>query len=606
MRAARPLPSLLFRPALPRNLFYTRQLPALTVSALVAISAASCSSDGTGGNPPASLPRASAGADQTVAVGDSARFDGSASTGTGSTPPRFAWSVLDRPQGSVGQLANPAAARPAMLIDRAGEYRVELRVTTPTGTSADTVLVSGNSRPLADAGAAPEAMIADTVQLDGSRSADPEGSALTFAWTMLSRPSGSGTVIINPTTARASFLADSAGAYQVELRVSDGTVTGADTLTVTAAPFRLASVVAGEVSTCGLTSRGRLYCWGALPTGVARRPVWVARVLGFSSVTLGGDGFLDRYGCGLTTDNRAYCWGGNSMGQLGNGTRTDQEVSEPTPVAGGLRFAAVAAGGRHTCAVTAEGAAYCWGNNGSGQLGNGTQLSSTVPIAVSGGIKFKEVLASNASSCGRTAAGDIYCWGGSPDILGNGGPLRVFTTPVQSAQGQPWTALAVNASSGAQATCAVSAQAAAYCWGFNQSGKLGNGRIIQCYGGSPPCELTPVLVGGGHTWSSVEPGGSHSCGLTTAGDAYCWGLANHGQLGTEVSTTCETVGFPPACSFAPVRVSGGLRFASLSVGASHTCALTAAGDPYCWGVNGGRLGDGTDTNRAAPVRVAGP
>ena len=84
--------------------------------------------------------------------------------------------------------------------------------------------------------------------------------------------------------------------------------------------------------------------------------------------------------CGFTTAGAAYCWGFNIYGALGDGTTTDR--SSPELVAGGVSFAAVSAGDGHTCGVTAAGAAYCWGDNSSGQLGDGTTTNRLTPVRV--------------------------------------------------------------------------------------------------------------------------------------------------------------------------------------------------------------------------------
>jgi alpha-tubulin suppressor-like RCC1 family protein len=97
--------------------------------------------------------------------------------------------------------------------------------------------------------------------------------------------------------------------------------------------------------------------------------------LTFSGVSAGV-----RSACGVTTAGAAYCWGHNSSGQLGNGTTTNSLA--PVAVSGGLTFAAVSAGDDATCGVTTAGAAYCWGDNSFGQLGNGTTTSSATPVAV--------------------------------------------------------------------------------------------------------------------------------------------------------------------------------------------------------------------------------
>jgi len=90
--------------------------------------------------------------------------------------------------------------------------------------------------------------------------------------------------------------------------------------------------------------------------------------------------------CGVTSSGAAYCWGNNPAGELGNGTTTNSTT--PVAVSGGLTFVAVSAGDAHTCGVTPSGAAYCWGGNGYGELGNGTTTTSLRPVAVSGGLTF--------------------------------------------------------------------------------------------------------------------------------------------------------------------------------------------------------------------------
>jgi alpha-tubulin suppressor-like RCC1 family protein len=127
----------------------------------------------------------------------------------------------------------------------------------------------------------------------------------------------------------------------------------------------------------------------------------------------------------------------------------------------------------------------------------------------------------------------------------------------------------------------------AYCWGAN-SGVLGNGTFR--------ASTTPVAVSGGLTFAAVSAGDDHACGVTTAGAAYCWGGNILGELGNGTFTISPT----------PVAVSGGLTFAALSAGAGFsTCGVTTAGAAYCWGDKTyGELGNGgTVINTTPPVRV---
>ena len=97
----------------------------------------------------------------------------------------------------------------------------------------------------------------------------------------------------------------------------------------------------------------------------------------FASVSAG---FL--HTCGVTTGGTAHCWGWNVFAQLGNGNTTSKVT--PVPVAGGLTFAPVNAAWKHTCGLTTSGTAYCWGDNHRGQLGDGTTTGSFIPVRVSG------------------------------------------------------------------------------------------------------------------------------------------------------------------------------------------------------------------------------
>jgi len=279
--------------------------------------------------------------------------------------------------------------------------------------------------------------------------------------------------------------------------------------------------------------------------GSSATPVALSGGLTFAAVRVG-----TFHACGVTTGGAAYCWGEDSGGQLGDGAGPG--MSTPVPVAGGLTFAAVSLGNASTCGVTTTGAAYCWGISTLGALGTGTSSGpekcqnsggtdcSTIPVAVTGGLTFRQVEAKAFSACGVTTSGTAYCWGNnSGDQLG----LGTDTGPEQCAD---------------------------------------EGVLI-------PCSRSPVAVPGLSDLVSLSAAESYACGLTSTGVAYCWGLPQ--GYGDHT---------------APVAVPGGLTFATLSAGPNVTCGVTTAGVAYCWGINsGGALGDGTTTDSRVPVKVAG-
>jgi alpha-tubulin suppressor-like RCC1 family protein len=404
------------------------------------------------------------------------------------------------------------------------------------------------------------------------------------------------------------------------------------TITVTPLAPVSASGISAGLTTCGVTPGGAAFCWGNNADGEigdgdsthtsSATPVAVSGNLTFAGVSSGTEPT-----CGATTSGAAYCWGNGGYGDLGIGMPESTLSTTPVAVSGGLAFISVSTGDYFTCGLTPGGAVYCWGANYFGNLGDGTATGpqqclinqsnlepcSTIPVLVSGGHTFASVSVGTRQACGVTTAGAAYCWGdNSLGELGNG----TTTGPEQCADepGRPGpcstTSVAVSGgltfasvSAGGQQTCGVTAAGAMYCWGDNTFGNLGDGTTTgpqQCAGflgqPGPACSTTPVAVSGGLTFQEVSSGANFTCGLTTSGIAYCWGANNSGELGNGTTTS----------STRPVAVSGGLTFASLSAGLYSACGVTTAGAAYCWGDNNtGELGDGTYNSSTTPVAVSG-
>ena len=370
-------------------------------------------------------------------------------------------------------------------------------------------------------------------------------------------------------------------------------------------PSASPQLVSGAGFSCLLDARGEVVCWGRWG-GVAGQPAAATlptRVTpgdgSLRFVTLSGFSHI----CALTSAGEAYCWGQNRYGQLGDGSMLPG--AKPTPVATELRFAKIAAGAYHSCAVTRDGVAYCWGQNAFAALGTGTMIEGARelrPVAVAGSVRFNAI-AVGSVSCGLTAAGHAYCWGVSPGsfepysepgdcvsayFLSYVGRGCLVPTPVLGD-------VAYNSlSSGGLSVCGVATTGVAYCWGEGWLGTLGNGRS-----GPGAHAVTPVAVGSGQPFQSVSSGASHVCGLTADGRALCWGNNFRGYLG-------NGEGSPGIAS--PVAVVGGHRFTNLAAGTSHTCALTEAAEIWCWGAGTeGQLGRSEqlgDSN--VPVRVSLP
>jgi alpha-tubulin suppressor-like RCC1 family protein len=393
------------------------------------------------------------------------------------------------------------------------------------------------------------------------------------------------------------FVATAAGQSVVTLRYPDRTPAVQDTINVQAAVPHgaFAQVSTGFfLSTCAVTTRGAGYCWGGqgtsstdtsgdVATGFDNTPVALTGGLSFAAISRGG-----MHACGLTTEGAAYCWGDNFNGELGNGGTAPS--STPVAVTGGLTFKAVSAGVYHTCGLTTASAIYCWGNNHAGELGNGaTSYTNSRPILVSGGLSFVTVGAGHEYSCGLTTGGEGYCWGDNHFGELGTGDSTFSAVPVRVAGRLVFGALSV----GFFHACGLSPDGAASCWGGNFEGELGNGTTQE--------STSPVAVSGGLSFASISAGQWSTCGVTTMGVAYCWGYNGYGQLGNAAATL--TLAPNPT----PLPVSGGLTFAAVSTGYLHTCGITTRGGTYCWGDNSmGELGDGSTTIGPTPVLVFGP
>jgi alpha-tubulin suppressor-like RCC1 family protein len=336
---------------------------------------------------------------------------------------------------------------------------------------------------------------------------------------------------------------------------------------------------------------------GESPTSPQPAPapdIGVAHVLSFRQVSAGA-----LHTCGVTTDNLAYCWGHNDRGQLGNGTNTGPETctpsdfpcsTRPVAVAGGLRFRLVTAGGDHTCGVTTGDRAYCWG--AGGLLGDGTAHPSFTPAAVAGGHRFSRVAAGFTHTCGVTTDSLAYCWGSNFFGQLGDGTTSDHLSPFPVAGGLQF----IGVDAGERHVCGRSPSGNVYCWGENSAGQLGIGTRAPERCNQFPCSTTPRRVLGlRFRLVQVSTGGFHSCGLRFK-LAHCWGRNAEGQLGDSTNTG----------SLEPVPVAGGRRFRALSAGSLHTCAVNPLDVAFCWGGNTrGQLGDNTTTQRVEPVRVVG-
>ena len=365
------------------------------------------------------------------------------------------------------------------------------------------------------------------------------------------------------------------------------------------------TIAAGEYHTCAIAYEGEAYCWGENDNGAlgdgtnddtdADGPQVVIGGHEWASISAGHD-----VSCGITTSGDAYCWGENGNGELGDGTTDDSDESGPQLVIGGHEWTMVSVGEYHVCGVTTSGAAYCWGYNDDGQLGDSTYGDTLEdgPSLVAGSINWASISAGVWHTCGLSTSGVAYCWGADSAYegagqLGNGSEGGSSNVPNAVVGGLNFTAI----DAGDFHTCGVTVSGDGYCWGEGTSGQVGNGE-------SDDENQTPMLVAGELEWSYIDPGDDHTCGVTTSGAAYCWGNNGDGELGD---------GDPDNDSAnTPQEVIGGYAFNQVITngfeGGNHSCGIAMNYIAYCWGNNEyGQLGDGTtlDSDDQGPQQVLG-
>jgi len=346
----------------------------------------------------------------------------------------------------------------------------------------------------------------------------------------------------------------------------------------------LALAVGGD-TTCGLTTAGAVSCWGdgaygALANGSTGGrslvPLPCAQLaFGVTAVALGG-----HHGCALRNTGEVLCWGDDEQGQLGDGLNIP--TSTPHPPQGLVTTVAhVATGGSHTCVVTTGGAAYCWGDNTSGQLGSSSASSqSSAPVAVTGlASGVSAIAAGGAFTCALLGTGQLVCWGdGSRGQLGGS---TSSNAPVAVPLPAPVKAIAA----GANHACALAQSGSVLCWGADDKNQLGSSKAS-----AHPAPLTvPGLAG----ITAIAAGGDETCAVNAVGAVSCWGQDPLGDV----------VPAPAGPGVVPSLAGGA---ASIGVTGGHACAVTVGGAPKCWGTNAnGNLGDGTTTASWVPIDVTG-
>ncbi len=307
----------------------------------------------------------------------------------------------------------------------------------------------------------------------------------------------------------------------------------------------------GGYTVCGVTAAQRVVCWSIYESGPSQvhSVAPVPSLAGVESLDAGGD----QHRCVLTGGGAALCWGSNVYGQLGNGSASRWMDSIPVRVAAVPPLTALALGANHSCALAADGTAWCWGDDRSGQVGRAA-----------------------AGTCTSDLEGTVPCQ----------------VTPAQVAAGTGYRALAA----GGDHTCALDGTGQAWCWGQNAYGELGTGDTL--------ASAAPRAVSGAPAFVAISAGRRHTCAVTAAGAAYCWGADDAGQLGDGGAAHGLCGGgnrMLAVCDPTPAPVAGGLQLTAISAAELMTCGIAPDG-AWCWGTP---WGAGSRGASEVPVRLPG-
>jgi alpha-tubulin suppressor-like RCC1 family protein len=391
-------------------------------------------------------------------------------------------------------------------------------------------------------------------------------------------------------------------------QIGDGTLNDRSTPTLIDSGVSYVFVAVGATHTCGITSASAvpantLKCWGKNSAGQLGdgtttnqlSPVIIDIGVAYAQVVTGHSHSCALTAASATPANAIKCWGNNSSGQVGDTTMIQKLL--PTTVDVGVNYALITAGAYHTCGVTTAAnlpgkALKCWGFNASGQIGDGTQSSTSTPLIIDSGVTYASVSGGLYHTCGITSStapipNALKCWGDNSYYeLGDGTQsLRLLPTAINAAISY------TQVSSGAYGTCArttAGSGSALHCWGTNNASQIGDGT-------NRP-RSTPTVIAAGQVFSAVTSGLSQTCALHATGTLNCWGANTKGQLAQSVTS--------PSSFLLPQQVDTGAGYLQIANGSGYSCGITSSGALKCWGLNTyGQLGNGSIINSAAPILI---
>lgn len=337
-----------------------------------------------------------------------------------------------------------------------------------------------------------------------------------------------------------------------------------------------------------------------------------------NDITLGLGETIDSISMGayhssaLTTEGKLYLWGENGSGQLGYGTSTysnmPNDISSQFNLFAGEKIQSVSLGAYHSSALTTENRLFMWGNNNSGQLGNGFTLNSDTPIDITSQFNLNEGETIHKVSLGAyhssalTTDNRLFTWGrNNSGQLGNGSTansLVPYDTTAQFSLNEG--EVIQDVSMGEDHSSIITSEGRLFMWGNNEFGQLGNGDTVDS---NNPIEIenSEFSLNQGEVIQSVSLGKEHSSALTSEGRLFMWGSNESKQLGIVTAFVHMIIPIEITSRF---NLEEGEVITSVIMRGRYSSAFTSQGRLFMWGENThGQLGDGTTISSIIPVDI---
>lgn len=310
--------------------------------------------------------------------------------------------------------------------------------------------------------------------------------------------------------------------------------------------------------------------------------------------------------CALDQLGMISCWGSGASGQLGTGSTNNALYATrvSTINTGNVVYKNLVGFNNNFCATDTDDNLYCWGSGGSGQIGNNSTQNASAPTkvqmptdGVGTRVNFVSLSIGAATLCGIGGNGHVYCWGYNESGqagVGTVGQNVLVPTQIKMADSTADKEFFIQVAMdyyNSGAVCAVARTGNVYCWGPGNNGELGNGVQTNAQPLASKINTDMLLVG--ERFTAVQPMGNGTCAITSAGNTYCWGYSNDGSGHNSY--------VPTLVSKANMQVAE--SFSSMVSSTNTMCAISNLGNSYCWVYGGnGQMGIGTTLNSYIPVQ----